>query len=133
MTVKFVVPKTVAAAADMLYAIREERLDMEYQVSLLAKKEAQVKEFLINHLPKQEATGVRGHTAQVTIERKDVPTAENWALVWKYVKSHNATDLLQHRLNDKAVRARWEHGVKIPGVKKFTTVTVHCTKLGGGK
>ena len=126
----FVIPKNVAAAGDLLYTLREQRLEIEAQANEVLKKEAQVREFIINNLPKQEASGVRGRVAQVRIEKKDVATAENWAKIQDYIRKNDAFDLMQRRLNDAAVKARWEEGKKIPGVKKFSVVTVSCTKLG---
>ena len=126
----FVIPKNVAAAGDLLYTLREQRLEIEAQAAEVAKKEAQVREFIINNLPKQEASGVRGRVAQVRIETKDVATAEDWSKVWKYIQANDAFDLVQRRLNDVAVKARWSEGKKVPGVKKFSVVTVSCTKIG---
>jgi hypothetical protein len=114
----------------MLYRLREQRLAIEAQAEEVGKKEARVKEFIINNLPKQEATGARGKVAQVRIEKKDVPTAKDWAKIQAFIKKYDAFDLVQRRLNDTAVKARWAEGKKVPGVEKFSVVTVSCTKLG---
>jgi hypothetical protein len=126
----FTIPKNVAAAGDLLYTLREQRLEIEAQANEVMKKEAQVREFIINNLPKQGASGVRGRVAQVRIEKKDVPTAKDWAKIQAYIRKNDAFDLMQRRLNDAAVKARWEEGKKVPGVEKFSVVTVSCTKLG---
>lgn len=124
------IPKTIAACGDMLYTLREKRIAIEHQAAEIAKDEAKLRDHIINCLPKQDATGVRGKIAQVSISTKTKPTVKDWTAVWAYVKKNNAFELLQRRLNETAVAERWEHNREIPGVEKFDVVTVSCTKLG---
>ncbi len=127
---EFKIPKTLAACGDMLYKLREKRIEIEHAAAEIAKDEAKLRDHIINNLPKQDATGIRGKVAQITIQTKTKPTVKDWTAVWAYVKKNNAFDLLQRRLNETAVAARWEENREIPGVDKFDVVTVHCTKLG---
>lgn len=128
-----VIPSGIGACGDLLYELREKRLELNRAVAALAEKESALQEHIINSLPKSDATGVRGKVAQVSIISKEVGTARDWNKIFNYVQKKGAWDLLQHRLNDAAVAARWEEGEKIPGVEKFQVNKVSCTKLGGKK
>jgi hypothetical protein len=123
------IPNTLAACGDLLYQLREERLAMQAKVDAIAAHESVLKDHLINSLPKDDATGVRGKVAQVVINTKSVPTAQDWTKIQAYIRKNDAFDLLQRRLNDAAVMERIEHGKKVPGVGTYNVVSVSCTKL----
>jgi hypothetical protein len=125
----FKVPTSAAACADLLYTTRQDRLALQKKVDEMAANEASLKEALINALPKGDATGVAGKIARVTIITKETPQAEDWTLIQAYVKRHNAFDLLQRRLNSKAVLERWADKKTIPGVAMFRAVEVSCVKV----
>ncbi len=44
------------------------------------------------------------------------PSAEDWSQIRAYVVANDAADLMQARLHEGAVKARWEDDVEIPGV-----------------
>lgn len=50
------------------------------------------------------------------IVRKQKPFISDWAALDGYIREHDATDLLQKRLTESAVKLRWEDGIAIPGV-----------------
>ena len=124
------IPKTIGGCADALYQLREKRLEEQKKVDDIQAQETELKNHIIAMLPKSELTGARGKVASVSISTKSVPTVKDWDLVWGYIKKNNAFDMVQRRLNNSAVEARWENGRDVPGVEKFDVVTVSCTKLG---
>lgn len=128
---EFKPPKTLAACADRLYVLRQQRLEVSRKVEEMAVEERALKEHLINMLPKSEATGVAGKVARVRITVKDIPTLEDAAALKKYIKRYGAADLLvvKESLDTKAVRERWKDGKAIPGVGVFHAVDVSCTKI----
>lgn len=121
--------KKLAVAADKLYTIREKRLALQKEVDLLQAEETTLKDYLINNLPKSEATGVTGKLARVTIVLKPIPQVKDWDKFYAYVKKHNAFELLQRRLGETAIKERWEAGANIPGVEKFNATTVSINKV----
>lgn len=125
---KFVLPKTLGAAADMLYSTRERRLELSKQVDELSRQETLIKEYVINTLPKSNAKGVSGKFAHVKVDTKDVPQVKDWDKVYAYITKNKRFDLLQRRLNDKAVQDLLDDKKKIPGIETFTAVKVGCTK-----
>lgn len=128
---KFQVPKSLGAAADCLYQLKEERLRLQKEVEQLEANEKLVKNYLIDNLPKSQALGVAGKVARATIITQVVPSvkAENWPLVFAYIKKKGAFDLMQKRLSTAAVESRWNEGLEIPGVEPFNIVKVSLNKV----
>ena len=125
----FAVPKALAECADLLYTTRQDRLALQKIVEELERRETQLKEQIIAHLPASQATGIAGKVARATIVPKTIPRATDWAAIFKYIKKADAFDLVQRRLSDAAVNERWEHGIEIPGVERFNTKTVSLNKV----
>lgn len=126
---KFKFPKTMGACADRLYELRQKRLEEQKKVDLIEAEEKALKEYIIQNLPKSEASGVAGKLARVTVVAKEIPQVEDWDAFYKYVKKTGNFDLMQRRLTDAAVKERWEAGEEIPGVKHFQVVTVSINKV----
>lgn len=126
---KFKFPKTMGACADRLYELRQKRLEEQKKVDLIEAEEKALKEHIIQNLPKSEASGVAGKLARVTIVTKVVPQVKDWDAFYKYVKKTGQFDLMQRRINDGAIKERWEAGKEIPGVEHFQAVTVSINKV----
>ena len=127
--VGFKIPKTAGACADRLYELKRLKSEAQKVVDAIDEEFAAIKEHIINTLPKSEASGVAGKTARVSVVVKDVCQVENWDEVWKYIIKNKAYDLMQRRVADAAVKARWEDGKQVPGVVKFNAVTISLNKL----
>jgi hypothetical protein len=125
---KYELPDSDAKKADLLYKTREKRLKIQKQVDELQGLESALKEYFINSLPK-DTSGVAGRVARVQTTPKAIPRVEDWGKFYAYVRSKKRFDLLQRRLSEAAVKEIWENGKTVPGVAKFTTVSVSCTKL----
>lgn len=129
MATTFKFPKTIGACADRLYTLREERLKQQKLVDAIEAEEKALKEHIIQTLPKSEATGASGKVANVKVVPKTVPQVEDYDKFYAYVAKNKRFDLLQRRLNDKAIQDMWEAKKQVPGVKAFNTCTVSCTKV----
>lgn len=126
-TYKF--PKEMGKCADMLYQLREKRLAGQKQVDAVEAEEKALKEYIINTLPKSEASGVAGAIARVSVQTKQVPQVKDWGAFYKFIKKTDGFDLLNRALNKAAVEARYEAGKKVPGVEDFPVVSVSCVKV----
>lgn len=126
-TYKF--PKALGACADKLYQLRALRLAEQKKVDAIEAEESALREHIISTLPKSEASGVAGKVARVAVLTKTVAQVQDWDALYKYVARTKQFDLLQRRVSDAAVKARWEDGKAVPGVDKFNAVTVSVTKL----
>lgn len=126
----YLIPTQLAAAADLLYQAREQRLAMQRELDKVAKLEATLKDYFINTLPKSDSSGIAGKVARVQLGKKLIPTVDDWDKLYKYIVKEKAFELLQRRLNETAIKERLEAGKgKLPGVGTFTAVTVSCTAL----
>jgi len=124
-------PKNLALCADEALKLEEEIKDLNKVIGLKEERLTQLKNHIINNLPKSQSTGISGRAARAQIEREDIPTPKDWGKIQAYIKKNDAFDLLQRRLSTKAIRERWENGKKIPGVEVFTRVYVKLSKLKG--
>ena len=127
-TFKF--PKTMGTCADKLYALRQKRLDMQKAVDEVAAEERALKQYIIDNLPKSEASGVQGKTARVTVVVKEEPQIKDHEAFRKYLNRSKRFDLAYKlRPSAPAIRELWEEGKDIPGVEKFNVVTVSLNKV----
>jgi hypothetical protein len=131
---QFVPPKNLAACADAYYTKREERLALERKAALVGAEENACREYLINNLPKSQASGISGKVARVAVENKDVYTVKDWDGVWGYIiknvkKMPGLTGMLQRRINESMVKEMAEAGKLIPGVEKIEVPVVRLNKL----
>ena len=122
-----VLPKSLAAVADLMYETREKRYQIQKDVEALQSIEAMCSERLISELPKSKAEGITGKVATAQIVTKEVPTVKDWAKLHAYILRNKALDLLERRISSKAVEMRWNNRKKIPGVDPFTVVKVSLT------
>ena len=132
--VKFKIPKALAAVADRLYQVREERLSLQKQVDYMAAEEAALRDHLINNLPKSQATGIAGKLIRASIESRTVVVVKDWDAVYSYIlkngkKNPGVFSLLQRRVGDATVKEMWENGKEVPGVEALKVPFVSLTKL----
>lgn len=128
-TKAFKPPKALGACADMLYELRQRRLDLQKDVTAIKEKETALNNHIIEQLPKSDATGVAGKTARVRVLTKAVPVVEDWDKFYAYVSRQKAWELMQRRINTRAIQERLEAGKKVSGTGEFTAVSVSVTKV----
>jgi hypothetical protein len=123
------IPKGVAACADRLYACKLERAQAQKVVDALADEESAIKEYLIQTLPKGEASGTMGKQAKAYVYLDPIPQVKDWKKFHAYVWKNKAFDMLPRSIAKGAVTERLDAKKKIPGVEVFNVVKVSCTKL----
>ena len=126
---KGVIPKTLGACADMLLKLAEQKSKAQQVVDAIDQHEKLIKEHLIQNLPKEDSDGVVGKLAKAVIKKKPVPQVKDWPAFYKHVLKTKDFSLMQRRVSEAAVRELWESGKTVPGVDKFTVVTVSVTKV----
>jgi hypothetical protein len=123
-------PKKLGDIVDLLYKTKQDRLKLKRQADELKQKETFIAEALIRDFGKEKLRGARGRIASVAVDMNDIPTIEDADALFKYIKRTGAFDLMQRRLNSKAVEERWADKKSIPGVSKFRVAKVSPHKLG---
>jgi len=133
--VSLTIPKQLGAVADRLYTVKNTRLDAEKHIAALQALEVQLKNFLIDNLPKSMADGVTGKLVNATITKRPVPTVVDMEKFLAYCRKKQNADMLKVTYAPvlDAVRARWDDNVAVPGIDKFNVVSVSLTKPKGGR
>lgn len=129
---KFKVPKTLAAAADRLWTVREERYAADKEAAALKAEESFLKEHLINNLPKSDALGIAGKLCRVTVRTKTTYQAKDWDKVWAYCVKNakkGGFAILQKRLSTEAVGEVFAKGAKIDGIEPYNYSDLSINKV----
>lgn len=122
-------PRTPAAMADRLYKLKELKREAQAKVDAIDEERKAIEAHLINTLPKDEASGIQGKLARVSLIIKDVPQVEDWDKLRKYIVKTGSWDLLQKRVSSQAVELRWDDDKQVPGVTAFPKVTISLNKV----
>ncbi len=124
------IPASLAACADRLYKIKTElKPKAQAAVDQLDAERIAIEAHLINELPKDDATGITGKRARVTIVVKDVPQLVDFEKLKAWIKRTGSWDVLTRRLSSKAIEDTWDEGKNVPGVDKFLKATVSLNKV----
>jgi len=118
------IPRNLAAVADLYKTVRDKRLAIEKEAQKVQNDERQLREHLINNLPKSKIGGISGKVARVEIVTKEIPMMEDRDAFFKAAKRKGNEDLVTQTLNAAAVRERWNAGKDVPGVGKHYAVTL---------
>lgn len=110
---------TLQQPIDNWGAARIARLAQQKVVDALEVEEKKLKAKVIQAMIDAKQTSTGGQRYGANYSRKEKPTAGDWSKIYKWIAENDAFDLLQKRLTEKAVEARWEDGIEIPGVVKF--------------
>lgn len=133
---KLRIPKSMGACADLLFDLREQRLAATVIVDAIAAQEKELKEHIINNLPKGD-TGASGKHHHVSVYTDPIPRIEDPDKLYAHIKKTGEFDLLQRRLNNAAIKERWDDPKNrkgqagVPGVGVFNAVKVSLTKKKG--
>jgi hypothetical protein len=102
------------------------RLQQQKAVDILEQKEKELKAQIIALM--RAGTSLGPSTSKVTLVTKTKPVADSWEAIYGFIKSTGAFDLLQRRLTETAVQARWEDNIEIPGINKFPVYDISISK-----
>src|SRR5579859_5850119 len=120
---------TPASYADLLYKTRNERLRVQKKVDKLKGLENVLTDYFVNNLSK-DSTGVAGRRARVQVSVSAKPIVKDWKRFYQHITRTGSFELLQRRVNERAVGERWEAKKQVPGVERFNVKKVSCTKIG---
>lgn len=122
-------PQSIGLCADLYAEVRELRLAMQKHVDEVQAREREVREHIIDNLSKSDDTGAAGKRYRAQIVTKLKPSLKGWDEFTAYVRAAGRFDLLQKRINERAVLDMMEEGEHVPGVERFNAVDVSITKI----
>jgi hypothetical protein len=108
---------------------RDSRLALEKQAEERKRLENSTKEKIEYILRLNGLTVGGGARYKATIEKDEKPTVTDWGKLYKHIMETGEFDLLQRRLLDSGVKARWEENKTIPGIVKFPVTKLSITKV----
>jgi len=123
------IPSGVGAQADEYSAVREERLRIEKVAAGVKEREMEIFNCILSTLNESTDTGASGKFYRVQRVEKETNQVKDWAAFHKYVQDNGAFELMQRRLNDKAVREQIEGGETLPGIEKAIVPTLSFRKV----
>jgi hypothetical protein len=119
----------LAILVDAYAAKRSERLSAANLATNLEKEEKALQATLIAAYKEGKINDSRGKTYRVLITPEIKPLAADWIKIWNWVFKTKSNDIVQRRLTETAVKARWDDGVEIPGVDHNPVDKVTVLKL----
>ena len=123
-------PKAIGACADKFYKLRQNRRELQNSVKTMKEEESAIMQYIIDNLPKSEASGVQGKIARATVIVKEKPIVKDQSSFRKYLNRSKRFDLAcALQPSAPAIREMWEDGKDIPGIEKFNVVTVSLNKV----
>lgn len=122
-------PGSIGLCADLYAEVRELRLAMQKHVDEVKARESEIREHIIDNLSKSDDTGAAGKRYRAQVVTKLKPALRSWDDFTAFVKAAGRFDLLQKRINERAVLDMLEGGEAVPGVERFNAVDVSITKI----
>jgi hypothetical protein len=122
---------TLGEMIDQLYAVRQERLELEAEAEALKKQQTAMEEYLIDEFSTEDLEGAAGRVGKISVTpviAANIDDPANWNAFFEWCAKHDAWDMLYHRVNQKAVMERWEARVKIPHLTRFEKKKISISK-----
>ena len=84
---------------------------------------------LLKEFEESKIEGARGEKAQLSIQRREFAEITDFAALCKYVKRHDAFDLLRRQVNIGALRERIDAGIEVPGTQVGFIKVLNLTSI----
>jgi hypothetical protein len=122
------VQRSIGELIDQHFALVERKRTAQRGIDELSKEMETLQLAIIEEMKKSGLTAARGKSGMATKSVKVVPQIEDYDALIKHIKKTGDFDLLQRRVSVTAVKERWEQEIPIPGVIRYSEVTLHWTK-----
>lgn len=126
---------TLGAAADLIWAKREEKRKLDKEVTALEAEIKELTETIFGLLDAQDSRKAEGRKASISVNYTEIASVKDWDAAIKFIGAGKRTDkaaylhLVQHRISDPAYRELRALGVVIPGLEDFTKRSLSITSL----
>lgn len=122
-------PEELSLKVDAFKSLSDKRKEMQKEVDALYAHEKVLREELVLHLRQQNIGAIGGKLATITLVEKSVPICDDWDAFWKYVRDHDAPEMMHRRISDKAVKERIEAGEIVPGIGTLVSYDLSVRKV----
>lgn len=121
-------PESLGERADLYKEVEELRLAMQKKVDAVKKRETEIKNSIIEDLPKGD-TGAAGQRYRVQVTTKPAASVNDRDAFNAFVRENNRFDLLSKSVSQRAIKDMWEGGEDVPGVERVNTPGLSFRKL----
>ena len=126
---------SLGASADLIWALREKKRDLDKEVKLVEADIAALTTTIFGLLDAQDTRKAEGRKASISVNYTEIASVKNWDAAIKFIGAGKRTDksaylhLVQHRISDPAYRELRGLGLVIPGLEDFTKRSLSITSL----
>lgn len=124
-----VTPAELAALTDQFAGLRRRKAELQKQVDEAASDADKIRKFLIAAMQEAGLNTVGGVIASVALRTKRVPKVENYDALYAHLRACGEFDLLYRRVNEAAVKERWNVGEQVPGVTSVEITDLSISTL----
>lgn len=118
-------PNSIGKCIDLLSEIRERKRDAEKLVKLYSGEYKELEDHILHTYDVQDISKASGDLATGSRKVDEIPTVENWDEFWEFCQKTDGSHLVQKRPSTSAVKELWEAGQEVPGVGKFTKISLN--------
>nr|MDA3888335.1 hypothetical protein [Allgaiera sp.] len=95
------VPASIGRCADLLRDVQDLRIVMEKQVAEIKARETELREHIIENLPKEGPDSVaKGLRYKASINEKEHFSVTDWPEVYAFIRQNNRFDMLKKDLKE---------------------------------
>ena len=113
---RFKIPRSLEAAADMYYALRERRYAIQADAANYLECEAKLRSHF-NATLSLDRPQIVGSEAKVKLVPKVGIKITDWARLHEYIRRYDAFDILQRKVNEDVIKKLWSEGKEVPGTE----------------
>jgi hypothetical protein len=108
------------------YETKQRRLELNRQAAALEQREKDIEYELTKalHSGKDFSDG----SYKVIFKKKIAANVTSWPALLDHIRTTGQVDLLQKRVTESAVKARWDAGENLPGVESTEKFSITVTK-----
>ncbi len=112
--------KKLGTLIDQLNVIILKQKTLDKTAAELKAKRIAKQEEVVKALKAANVTSSKGKSMSVSLTESVVPQVKDWNKFYPYMTKTKGFDMLQRRVNGKAIMDRINDGKKVPGIETFT-------------
>lgn len=125
--------KELAKLCDQWWKARAVRLAADKKAAELKATESALKDTILLSMKKESVGAIGGKLVTVEHKTKKRPNVVDWPKFYAYIAKTKSWDLLQRRVGEAAVAARWEEKKTVPGVESIDVDDFSYSQVKKGK
>jgi len=122
-------PQKLGDKIDSLYQLVQDKKAVDAESKAIGEEIRNLEHDLQDLMDGVGITSAKGLSASVSLTEQTVPKIDDWDLFWDYIKSEDASYMIQRRVTASAFNDLLKAGVEVPGVSPATIRKVNKRKV----